>query len=67
MGGWELGCGLSLSVVSRCVQVVKEKLNSSDLVFENLQWKEVVLYLRYHLTDEEINDGEFRVHSYKKI
>ena len=45
--------------VDRCVEVVKRKLYESDLVFENLRWKEVVLYLRYQLTDGEIGANGF--------
>ena len=40
--------------VDRCVEVVKEKFYQSELVFVDLEWKEVALYLKYHMTDNEI-------------
>ena len=40
--------------IEKCVSVIVDKLNESDLVFENVDWKEVGLYLRYHMNDEEI-------------
>ena len=45
--------------VERCVDVVKRKLLESSLVFEHLQWKEIALYLRYNMTDEELQDSGF--------
>ena len=40
--------------VERCAEVVRKKLEGSDLRFENLRWKEIVLYLKYNMeyTDE---------------
>ena len=40
--------------IDRCARVVSEKLFHSDLKFEKLVWKEIALYLRFHLTDEQI-------------
>ena len=40
--------------IDRCARVVSEKLFRSDLKFEKLVWKEIALYLRFHLTDEQI-------------
>ena len=40
--------------IERCADVVARKLESSDLKFEKLRWKEVVLYLKFNMeyTDE---------------
>ena len=40
--------------ITRCAEVVREKLYESEIVFKGLEWKEVALYLRYHVTDEEL-------------
>ena len=40
--------------VERCAKVVREALFESELEFKNLQWKEIALYLRYHLGHREI-------------
>ena len=40
--------------IDRCARVVSEKLFDSDLKFEKLVWKEIALYLKFHLSDEEI-------------
>ena len=46
--------------IERCAAVVKRRLIESELVFEHLQWKEIVLYLRYNLREEEIQQLEFK-------
>ena len=43
----------------RCVEVVKEKLFQSTLIFENLNWKEIALYLKFNLADGVLRDSEF--------
>ena len=40
--------------IDRCARVVAGKLFDSDLRFEKLNWREIALYLRFHLSDEEI-------------
>ena len=41
--------------IDRCARVVAGKLFDSDLRFEKLNWREIALYLRFHLSDEEIS------------
>ena len=38
--------------IARCARVVRSRLESSELVFEHLKWKEIALYLKYHLNPE---------------
>ena len=45
--------------IPRCVEVIKRKLEESNLVFENLTWKEISLYLQYNLSEIEIADSNF--------
>ena len=40
--------------VERCVREVRVRMDSSDMVVSGLQWKDIALYLRYHLTQDEI-------------
>ena len=40
--------------IERCARVVCDRLFESDLKFEKLDWKEIALYLRFHLTEAEI-------------
>ena len=40
--------------IDRCARVVAGKLFDSDFKFEKLNWREIALYLRFHLSDEEI-------------
>ena len=39
---------------------MKLKLEDSDIVFENLQWKEISIFLKYHMTQAEIQDSNFK-------
>lgn len=44
--------------VKRCARVIRDKLYESNLGFADLQWKEIALYIRYHMTNVEIaNNG----------
>ena len=40
--------------IPKCVEVIKKKLISCTMDFENLEWKEIMLYLRYNLKEEEV-------------
>ena len=40
--------------VDRSVDGVKDKLNSSSIVYKNLKWKEIALYLRYSMQAEQV-------------
>ena len=40
--------------IRHSVRVVREVLFDSDLKFEKLDWKEIALYLKFHLADDEI-------------
>ena len=42
--------------IDRCARVVADKLFDSSLKFEKLNWREIALYLRFHLSDEEIRE-----------
>jgi len=39
--------------IDTCSEVVRKKLEESDLRFEGLDWKEIALYLKFHTTEEE--------------
>ena len=39
--------------VKKCAAVVNECLYESNLIFNELDWREIALYLRYNLTDQE--------------
>ena len=39
--------------VKKCAAGVNECLYESNLIFNKLDWKEIALYLRYNLTDQE--------------
>ena len=41
--------------IPRCSKVVSEKLMESPITIKGIEWKEVALYLKYHLTDEELH------------
>ena len=45
--------------IDRCVSVVKNKLKESKMDFKNLQWKEVALYLKFNMLDEEAQRSTF--------
>ena len=40
--------------IDQCARVVSQKIYNNDLKFDKLDWKEIALYLRFHLTDKEI-------------
>jgi hypothetical protein len=46
--------------VERCARVVRQRLEQSNLTFERLQWKEVAMYLRYHMPPNEWEGCGFR-------
>ena len=37
-----------------CSFVIAQEMNNSDLVFENLAWREIALYLRYNVNEESL-------------
>ena len=41
--------------ITECTRVIEEKLLQANFTIKNLRWTEIALYLKYHLTDEEIN------------
>jgi hypothetical protein len=42
--------------IARCAAVVGDRLYFSDLELSKVDWKEIALYLRYHLDDNEIRE-----------
>ena len=46
--------------VKKCTEVIVNKLYESDVIFEGLQWMDIVLYLRYRM-----NDAEWEMKEYK--
>ena len=46
--------------IKECTKSILRKLFESDIVFENLQWIDIVLYLRYRMNDEEWEKKEYR-------
>ena len=42
--------------IQECSRVIEETLMQTEFKIEGLRWTEIVLYLRYHLTDKEIKD-----------
>ena len=46
--------------IEKCTKSIVRKMNESEIVFEGLQWKEIALYLRYHMNDEEIEQTEYK-------
>ena len=40
--------------IERCSEVVSNKHLESEITFERLDWKEIALYLRYHMDEDEI-------------
>ena len=46
--------------ITRCAKVVGRKLYESDLKFTNLNWKEIALYLVFHMTEEELQEEQIR-------
>ena len=59
--GWKCG---SLDIVAlypsldipRCAEVVTEMMYRSEIKIKNIKWKEVMLYIRFMWTDEQIED-----------
>ena len=46
--------------ITRCAKVVSRKLYESDLKFTDLNWKEIALYLVFHLSEEELQEEQIR-------
>ena len=42
--------------IERCARVVRERLNESDFQFVGQDWREISLYLRYHMSTEEVEE-----------
>ena len=42
--------------IKRCAEVVSQQLFKSDLVLNGLKWKEIALYLKFHLKEECIKE-----------
>ena len=42
--------------IQECSRVIEKELFQSDFDIKGLKWTEIALYLRYHLTDKEIED-----------
>ena len=42
--------------VKKCAKVIRNELYASKLVFRNLQWKEIALYLVYNMGVEELRE-----------
>ena len=42
--------------VKRCAKVIRNELYASNLVFRNLMWKEIALYLVYNIGTEELTE-----------
>jgi hypothetical protein len=53
--------------IEKCASVVQEKLYESEITFANLQWKEIMLYLRYMMTDEQLRERQLYNHAPKKM
>ena len=52
--------------ISRCARVVSQKLYDSDLKFPGLDWREIGLYLTFHLTNDEILEEGIREYCPKR-
>ena len=60
-GDWILG---SLDVkslypslnIEKCAKVIRDRLNESKFQFIGQDWKEITLYLRYHMSEEELKE-----------
>ena len=46
--------------IDRCAEVFRQKLCESRLSFPNIEWKDISLYLVYHLSSQEIENEGFR-------
>ena len=40
--------------IEKCTAVIVERLIESEMLFDNLEWKEIGMYLKYHMENEEI-------------
>ena len=40
--------------IGKCAKIVSDNIFESELIFPNIRWKEVALYLKYHMKEEEI-------------
>ena len=52
--------------IDKCASIVNEKLYKSKISFANLQWKEIMLYLRFMLTDRQLRDRGLYIHAQKR-
>ena len=52
--------------IEKCASVVGEKLYRSVILFKDLQWEEIMLYLRYMMTDEELQSRQMYVYAPKR-
>ena len=52
--------------IEKCAGIVNEKLYESEITFANLQWKEIMLYLRFMLTDKQLRDKGLYIHAPKR-
>ena len=44
--------------IEKCATVVSERLYNSEITFSNLKWKEIMLYLRFMMTDEQLREKD---------
>ena len=44
--------------IKECASVIEQQLIQTDFKIEGLRWTEIALYLRYHLTDKEIEEQQ---------
>ena len=44
--------------IKECANVIEQKLLKSSYLIKGLNWTEIALYLKFHLTDEEINEND---------
>ena len=59
----KLGCRFVVPITGcGSMEVVKKKLEESPLVFENLQWNEIALYLRYNMELDDVAGCGFSNH-----
>ena len=52
--------------IKRCAKVVRNELYASKLIFRNLQWKEISLYLVYNMARNELNEYGLEEHCPKR-
>ena len=45
--------------IERCAEVVSRKLFESDITFKGLSWKEIALYLRFHMSEDAIVENHY--------